>query len=344
MSIKRKLKKLWELIKNTYLCIYYHYFPVKTAMCQGIKLQIDTASLKKIEKGYGDWLIHPCVRYIPNGFAGHKWWMVCTPYPNFDSHYENPVLYYGEGNEKTPPVKWHFVALVQTPHKEGYNADCNLYYDDNKLLITWKEAGTPNTTENEGYKVTMGCYYDGNTFSSPQIICKNIDNTNMYLASQVLVEIKQNLKLLAVFTPNSYQPIPNKKKGPRHIASFGIDKWTKEFKFEGVKFQNYPNNFDFWHIDIFTYKEKYYCLVTPESADKILLGESTDGLHYIFFKTPLLHEHGRERTPYTYKVSGLVVEDIFYLFYPMRMKEKGMVQLHVTSIDFNKLLYKLKQQ
>ena len=81
-------------------------------------------------------------------------------------------------------------------------------------------------------------------------------------------------------------------------AKIEEDNW--ECQFEGVFCQDYPKNFDFWHIDTFLYEDKYYCLVTPEAADCVLLGESEDGLHFKFYDKPLLHANGREKTPYTY--------------------------------------------
>lgn len=335
---KRAIRLLQKALKRT-LCS-----APTTLMLQGQELEVDVLPLQCIDKGYGDWLIHPCVRYISEGFAGHKWWMVCTPYPNYNSHYENPVLYHGVGNGPKPPMKWQFVAVVQNSHERGYNADSNLYFDGRKLWITWKEAETPNTETKHGRKAIMGCCYDGICFTRPKILCKNPDDTNMYLASQVLLRVKNELKLMAVFTANSYRPIPNRAKGPRHMAVFA----TKEgkngdfmFQFEGVFHQTYPDGFDFWHIDVFEYKGKYYCLATPEDAESVLLGESQDGMHYTFYDKPLLHAEGKERTPYMYKVSGFVVDGVFYLFYPMK-KEKNVVRLHVTAMNFEKLLKDMK--
>lgn len=82
-------------------------------------------------------------------------------------------------------------------------------------------------------------------------------------------------------------------------------------------------------------------MVTPEAADCVLLGESEDGLHFKFYDKPLLHANGREKTPYTYKVTGLVLDDIFYLTYPMRIKH-NVVRLHVTQMNFKDLLKKIK--
>lgn len=342
-KVKKRIKRILLFICKLNKQIYNNFHIVETAMPQGNELQVDLTLLHKIDSKYGDWLIHPCVRYIPYGFAGHKWWMVCTPYPNFNSYYENPVLFCGDGDAF--PTKWNFVAVVQESHRKGYNADGCLYFDNQKLWILWKEAETTNTDALYGYKAIMGKYYDGKSFSSPCVVCNNIDDTNMYLASPSILNIDNQVKLLAVFTPNSYQPIPNIKKGPRHLAVFDAKKEDEDWKcqFEGIFHQGYPKDFDFWHIDTFSYEDKYYCLVTPEAADCILLGESKDGLHFKFYEKPLLHANGREKTPYTYKVSGLVLDNIFYLIYPMRTKD-NVVRLHVTKMNFKELLYKLKNK
>ena len=76
-------------------------------MQPGRELNVDVKRLNEIDNKYGDWLIHPCVRYIPEGLGGHKWWMVVTPYPNYNSKYENPILYYGDSNDTTPPLNWN---------------------------------------------------------------------------------------------------------------------------------------------------------------------------------------------------------------------------------------------
>ena len=138
-EIKKKAKHILLFIYKLNKQIYDKFHIVEAAMPQGKELQVDLTLLHKKSPKYGDWLIHPCVRYIPNGFAGHKWWMVCTPYPNFNSYCENPVLFCGDGD--SVPTKWDFVAIVQDSHKHGYNADGCLYFDGEKLWILWKEDG-----------------------------------------------------------------------------------------------------------------------------------------------------------------------------------------------------------
>jgi hypothetical protein len=312
----------------------------------GKELNLDIVLLNRINPEYGDWFVHPCVRFIPEGFAGHKWWMVVTPYPNSSSIYENPILYCGDGETEIPPTDWKMVAVVQDTHPEGgYNADGNIYFDDQKLWIIWKENDTNNTQKESGYRVIMGCSYDGKSFSKPQVFAHNPDNKSMYLAAPVLYKVGNDIKMLGVYSPVMGDNEPGKQKIPRSIAVFGLngnDFTNVPFLLESIAKQNYYNGFDFWHIDCFKGNKKHYCLVTPESGKEILLGESEDGLSYHFFKTPLLHENGRQRVPYMYKPSGVLIGDKFHLFYPSKLKDQKRVHIFCTTVSFSSLLDKLQ--
>lgn len=72
--VKRVLGKARRIIFRPYV-----------VMKPGKELNVDPLELNKINVQYGDWFVHPCVRFIPEGFAEHKWWMAVTPYPNYNS-------------------------------------------------------------------------------------------------------------------------------------------------------------------------------------------------------------------------------------------------------------------
>lgn len=334
-----------SIIHRIYNKIHNFVFRVPVEMQPGRELNVDVKRLNEIDNKYGDWLIHPCVRYIPEGLGGHKWWMVVTPYPNYNSKYENPILYYGDSNDTTPPLNWNLVGIVQGTYDKGYNADCNLHYDGKKLWIFWKESDTANTTPESGYKNMMGRSYDGKAFGPVKNFCDNPDNKSMYLAAPVVYNIHGKIKCLGVYSPNMGDNIPGVDKKPRSIAVFGIDGNLSDyrFEFESIVPQKYRIGFDFWHIDIFDYKGKYYSLVTPESGTEILLGESENGISYNYFDKPLLHSNGIKRVPYMYKASGVVIDGIFHLFYPSKLKDKKKVHIFCSSIEFEKLLKKLSK-
>ena len=93
---------------------YYLCKSEKTIMSHGKQLDIDLESLHKADPAYGEWLVHPSVKYIPQGFAGHKWWMVVTPYPKWNNKYEQPVLYYGNTNDDFPPPEMGICRFSST--------------------------------------------------------------------------------------------------------------------------------------------------------------------------------------------------------------------------------------
>lgn len=41
-------------------------------------------------------LTHPCVRYFPEGFGNHQFWMTATPYPYSALDLENPCVWYSD--------------------------------------------------------------------------------------------------------------------------------------------------------------------------------------------------------------------------------------------------------
>ena len=83
--------------------------------------------------------------------------------------------------------------------------------------------------------------------------------------------------------------------------------------------------------------------MTPERGTEILLGESEDGISYNYFNKPLLHSNGIQRVPYMYKASSIVVDGVFHLFYPSKLKDKKRVHIFCSSIEFEKLLNKLSK-
>ena len=170
---------------------------------------MDLVPLHKIDVNYGNWLVHPCVRYIPEGINGHKWWMAVTPYPDFNSKYEQPLLFCGEGNEDFPPNKWKYVGFIAASHEKGYNADPNMFYADGKLWIVWKEHATENTKSN----CIMMRSYDGFSFSHPRKVLEERDSIHVGLTAPVILEINDSIKLLATDFEhqrnediNSFQP------------------------------------------------------------------------------------------------------------------------------------------
>ncbi|MBP2283130.1 hypothetical protein H4V97_001448 [Flavobacterium sp. CG_23.5] len=281
------------------------------AMKLGVKVSAPTPQPEK----YFDDLIHPCVRFIPKGFAGHKWWMIASPYRGYDSSIENPILYYGDStDESVVPTNWIASGVMEETPKKGYNSDPSLYYDGKGLWVFWRENYTPSCSANKMARGTFGKYsIDGTTFTEKKFFAGEKSSTEDSEMCPIIASVNGQVKLYGdhhLFTPNR---IP-----------LGLSIWDLPdndlFKNKFVKtldvLPKYKSGFDFWHFDFFEYNNKYYCVVSPESANEILLGRSDDGINYVFWDTPLLSNTGTGRT-YFYKPTALVYQGIFYLWNPV---------------------------
>jgi hypothetical protein len=98
--------------------------------------------------------LHPSVVYIPNGFGplGKKWWMVHTPYAEFDNQKENPCIACSDDG-----ITWSDPAGLTNPiasvpsDPAGFQNDPELVYDPDaaRLYCYWRRTrdavDTPTT-------------------------------------------------------------------------------------------------------------------------------------------------------------------------------------------------------
>ena len=326
MKLSGKLKTLAD----------YLVAPPPVAMKASLRLDVDTRTLRRLDPGYGDFLVHPCVRYIPEGLGGHKWWMVVTPYPRTDVRYENPVLYHGEGNENVPPVRWAFSGIVQDAYPTGYNADGNLFFDGKKLWIIWKEDGTPDTTASSGHNRIMGRSFDGQAFGPVRKFCDNPDTQVNRITAPTLLNVNGAVKCLATrYNGRTDDPVlPHGKSGLAVWRLEGKDLDSGRFVFERDADPDYPAGFDFWHADFFEEKGRYYGVVTPENATRILFGESEDGFSYRFGPKPVCSSGGNLYLG-MYKASAVVVDGRIHVFFPRRSLTGRKSRLYCASMGFD---------
>ena len=346
-----KFYKIYFNIVELTICIFLILFssnckntdtlaPIKEdAMHLGYKLNAPTPQPEK----YFDDLIHPCVRYVENGFAGHKWWMVATPYRGSDADIENPILYYGDSeDESIPPINWKATKIVEeTPKRGGYNSDPCIYFDDeNGLWVFWRANLTSETMRNNCTRATIGAYTkDGINFTDRKIFAKEVSITEDHEMCPIVMDFNNDIRLYGC----------NHRFSPDRIP-IGLSIWEikdKNLKVNGfTKIKDvvpkFKTGFDFWHFDIFEHNDVYYCVVTPEIADQILLGRSDDGENFTFWDTPLLSALGTGRT-YFYKPSAMVLNGVFYLWCPVA--EQGILprtsRIWMSQINFEDLIKKL---
>lgn len=300
---------------------------------------------------YKDDCLHPCVRYIEEGFAGHQWWMVMTPYPDRNSKYENPMLYYSD--DRDIPVNWKFAAIVQDSHEEGYNSDPNLFYEEGKLWIYWRECNTPACKKEGATKITLGVFtVDGVTFSNPSIYLKQFgmhEDTEMcptlakihdvyyFYATHTLLQPVRQSKGLCIWKGSSllspdFQMIETIKLS----TPYTCDKYKQKKIFGKLVFIPRPLKHNTWHFDLILYKNVLYMVSVDEWGDNIMIAASADYRNFRFRSTPLINNHYNEskgfaRT-YYYKPSIQVINDRIFLFYTEIADNQNILKLSLESV------------
>ena len=324
---------------------YYYVSPINSLIKSDTLLLIDTDTLRRIDPEYGDWLVHPCVRYIPDGLGGHKWWLAVTPYPEGNNKYEQPILYYGEENETTPPKKWNYYSIVQGMHDIGYNADPNLFYDSSSklLYIIWKETNTPNTSEDHCNNAIMYRTFDGKQFGDIHKLFDNCSDSIVHLTAPSLIRIKDSIYCFA--TDFEYNRISGSEM-PR--GKCGIAVWknnytsldTIDFHYSYKVTPDYIDKFDYWHTEFIrdTVDNMFLSIVTNEEGFDALVGMSKDGFHYKYLKEPLISFKDKHHSRNIYKGSIVVVNNRIYFFYPKRSTKNRSVHICYSSIDKDFLL------
>jgi hypothetical protein len=309
------------------------------AMKLGVKLIADTPAK------YLNDLIHPCVRYIPEGFAGHKWWLAASPFPTDSitqiahSDLENPLLFYGDSREgDLPPLEWTFVKVIEeTPPVTGNNTDPALYFDGKGLWVFWREGLTADNYAKGVVWATWGRYTtDGVHFSEKKLFAGKPGRNNDTEMCPIIVKFDKQIKLygsdwefLPDMQPNGLA-IWTLKDNDLQKNQFVLEKRIKQFAFEGFKL---------WHFDLFSYKRKIYCVCSSSQAWEVYLGVSEDGENFKFWEKPLISykETGRF---YFYKPTAMVHQGIFYLWHPVEEigAKPRTSRLWLSEIPFEELL------
>lgn len=321
------------------------------------------------EINHGD-IVHPCVRYIPEGFEGHKWWMVYTPYYAADSSMENPILCFSDENDaNNPPKDWKVYGLVNKKPEDGYNSDPTLFFKNGQLYVLWRE----------NYEKGNRLYYRA-TFAA-----KVVEGRLERLASSLLLTDDPEIdaetcpcfmsadenKVMAYGMHLRFHNPHFKKMGTviyriaekfftftdllggyseqKHygLAIWHQDEhdWLKPYKYvDTVMFNNCNKLYRPWHMDFFDYQGKRYCVVqTNQCNADIALAVSTDFIHFSFFERPLLTNDTVEKLGMYKPCAGVTPGGTFYLYYTAQDKDnRSLNKLYMTMMPFKELMDKIQ--
>ncbi len=336
-------------------------------MAPGVEVKVEPF---RFEENHGD-IVHPCVRYIAEGFEGHNWWMVYTPYYAADSSMENPILCYAEEtNPNTPPTEWKVYGLVNEKPEDGYNSDPTLFYKDGQLYVFWRENIVSNKEKYDYWRATFCArVYDGRVekLSNKPVVQADDDEIDAETCPTFMKENEWEYTCYGMHIQFHSKKIKKLKQPIKNIVDrivlvsdllsiysqqkhYGIAIWKgkeidKPFDYlKTVKFHNCNKLYRPWHMDFFDYDGKRYAIVqTNMSNADICLAVSNDGENFAFFKKPLITNATINKLGIYKPCAGVTTDGQFYLYYTAQdMDNRSLNKLYLTKSPMDKLLKELR--
>lgn len=363
MSLARK-------ILNTYRFIQYHLCgrSLHGIMQPGEPVSIEPFNL---DENHGD-IVHPCIRFISDGFEGHYWWMVYTPYYGADSSMENPILCYSdEKDANTPPIKWNVYGLVNEKPKDGYNSDPTLFYQEGQLYVFWRENYEWSTNKQKYIRATYIAKVQNGTIEriGNEILYTEDKEIDAETCPTFMKNEDGSITAYAMHLRFHSYHIKNMRPRMRSIANkvvtftdllglysqqkhYGIAIWkggdditvpfvyTKTTKIEKCNILYRP-----WHMDLFDWKGKRYAIIqTNQMNADLCLATSGDLEHFTMYKKPLITNATIDKLGIYKPCAGVTPDGAFFLYYTAQDKDnRNLNKLYLTTLPLKELLEKLEK-
>ena len=203
--------------------------------------------------------VHPEVIYIDKGFGSnkHKFWMVCTPYPNQDDRYENPEIFSSEDG-----FFWHSPQSGVNPIIKkpsiflSHNSDVSMVYHQNKLTVFFRTSFYEGSKKSRNLIQSIESQ-DGVNWINLKTLMDS--DKNLYLSPTV-----KRLKDKWIMWTVDYDVENQNSLSIYRGVSDDLVKWSDFSKVncKGLPSINLP-----WHIGIEIIDEKILCILT--SCEKI---------------------------------------------------------------------------
>lgn len=315
------------------------------------------------EVNHGD-IVHPCVRYIPEGYEGHCWWMVYTPYYKSNDKTENPILCYAESNEPTPPTHWKVYCQVQGQPEKGYNSDPVLLYANDLLYVFWRESETKRC-EAAGYvRATFGGVVKDGAICDifGPIVGASDSERDPETCPTILQEPDGSFRCLAMDLTFHSKFIKNLPGLLKRIVSkcalvfdllgiwsqqksHGIAQWSSDsvnghyHLDKTIKFSNKNHLYRPWHIDFFEWENKLYAIVqTNQCTADLCLAVSEDRVHFKFFSRPLMTNTTCGKIGIYKPTAGVVNGTLFIYYTAQDISNRSLNKLYLTTCNFNEIV------
>lgn len=290
--------------------------------------------------GYPNSWTHAGIEYVMDGYGGFHYFLTCSPYPNYNDDYENPMLFYAEARAgNIPPTSFtpYPHNPLQSDPGDGYNADPDILYADSSLHIINRPYLRPDSIwVNIQHSVIIN---EKLCFTKPTILYSNHQEPYNFgqdslskttLISPSLVKYNGKYRCYHLVT-NSY----NDNSDCKGIVIMEGDSISTNDPFKMIKIgQINACPAKPWHMDVFQYSGKLYaivCAYVPKEnhfqnipiVGRFLVKErhcyqylavSDDGINFKVYPKPLT-------TINSYRSSAFVRED-------------GMFILYISTIDY----------
>lgn len=355
---------------NAYRIIQYKLFGRyhNGVMQPGAEVKVEPF---RFEENQGD-IVHPCVRYIPEGFEGHKWWMIYTPYYAAESSMENPILCYSdEEDPNSPPTEWKVYGLVKEKPEDGYNSDPTLLYKDGQLYVFWRENYEHSKNPHKFIRATYVAKVNNVIFekNGKEVLFtedKEIDAetcpTFMMNEDGSVTAYAMHLKFHSERIRDMRSPwmkkIALKVVGLTDLLGFysqqkhyGIAIWKQQGEisepFEHTttsKITKCNKLYRPWHMDLFDWEGKRYAIIqTNQSNADLCLAVSEDMEHFTMLKKPLITNETIDKLGIYKPCAAVTTDGKFYLYYTAQDKDnRALNKLYLTTMQFDELLGKIK--
>ena len=316
------------------------------------------------ERTFGD-VVHPCVRFIEDGFEGHRWWMAYTPNYGGDAEMENPRLCYSDASDGEMPIEWKFYCTIKDKPKEGYNSDPTLLFNDGKLYVYWRENYTPGTRALGMSRATFGCYVENRQvhyLQEAQLmdlyrhkdkeVCPTFlpyfDKPRAYaidirFCSKIMYHLSEKMARRVYRLLDYIEKLGLYNR----FRCYGVSIWEGDsfeeqfYYLTTVRFCGRNRLYQPWHMDLFftpSNQAELFAVVQSniKKAD-ICLAKSEDGEKFRFFRKPLITTQSLGMKG-IYKPSAVVVGNVFYLFFTARdQADSNLNRLFVAPIEWKEL-------
>lgn len=256
-------------------------------------------------------LTHPSVLYFSDGWNGHKYWAVATPYPKSDNRYENPSIYCFDVSYENWTVPQELTNPVVPAPLTGFNSDPCLTYNktSDELYCIYRDYNFTN--QDSKYLIIKTS--DGISWSSPVLLYNITANTpavSNHISRLEQVYTRIYVRMWDIIHKNAQHGATNIERSNSVVQlSNGswimwAQKWDSKYS---IIYRTSSNGFqwsepkdcifvddiynkDVWHIEVKYIPEyKRFFMIQYCHIDKSLsLAESNDGILWKYYPDKIL--------------------------------------------------------